>query len=372
MKQLFEMNNLTNTRKDADLLINNQLNPKSPIVEVFSAVVNGSDLSKYGKKADLAIAKIKELGQRSMNGDLGARAELNTIQRFMIEPNLTQVVQLFNFMGTFRDIDYTTTPMMKTYKHESIRSNFQASQGDVPFATTTWDEYPIGTQTISSGYAVNYREIASGNLDKVSEGIQQVQVDMMNKAMYYVVIEMFNAIKNATGVKYFAESATIAKTAVDNTINKIRRFGRPAIMGDFAVVSQLNQFAGFKAEPTSATATHLSEAVMEEIRKTGLITTYNGSPLVELPNQYNLNTLNATGDNFKTYLPEGLLFFVPQGGISPLQIFRRGGLTSMTGSDVITGTEMTRFDMEIGCGVAKGREHEIGLIRDTNFEMPTV
>jgi hypothetical protein len=364
----FELNN---AREDSQF-VNNKLNAKSPIVEIFSAIVTGQDLSKYGKKVDVVMDHIKSLGERGLNGDYSAKAEINSIIRYTLEPHLNNVIKLFSFVGTFRQIGYHEQPMMKTYKHESIRSNFQASQGDVPFGALTWREYPIGTKTISSGYAVNYREVASGNLDKVAEGMEQVQVDMRNKALLYVLVEMYNAIKEAKGVKYFAETAGIQKQAVDDTIGKIRRFGRPAIMGDYSVVSQLNELAGFKADPAGSQATHLSEAVMEEIRQTGLLSTYNGSPVVELPNQYDLNQLNAAGDNFKTILPEGLLFFVPQGAVSPLQIFQRGGLTSMTGNDIVTGTELTRFDMEIGCGVAEGREHEIGLISDTNFEIPSL
>ena len=55
--------------------------------------------------------------------------------------------------------------MMKTYKYESVDSRFQASSADVPFAAWNWREYPIGTQTISGGFAVDYRELQSGNFD---------------------------------------------------------------------------------------------------------------------------------------------------------------------------------------------------------------
>ncbi|GIN23108.1 hypothetical protein [Siminovitchia fordii] len=363
---------LNNARRDSDVFVNTKLSSKSPIVEIFSAVALGEDTAKYGKKVDTVMGHVKELASKAVLGDPVAKAEINTIVRYAIEPKLIKAIQLFNFMGTFRTIGYDEQPMMKTYKHEAIRSGFQASRGDIPFAATTWREYPIGTGTISSGYAFNYRELQSGNLDKVAEGMEQVQTDMHNKAMNYVVVEMVKAIKNATGVKYFAESAGIAKQAVDETIAKVRRFGQPAIAGDYSVVSQLNDFAGFKADPSEAKNTHLSEAVMEEIRRTGLLTHYKGSAVVELPNQYNLTELNAAGDNFKTYLPEGLLFFIPQGAVSPLQVFQRGGLTSMSGNDIVTGTEMTRFDMEIGAGVAEGREYEIGLIHDTNFELPSI
>ncbi|KAF6630508.1 hypothetical protein H6F38_13820 [Paenibacillus sp. EKM208P] len=368
---IYELN-LNNLRKDEDFSVHNKLNPQSQIVEIFSALVSGNDTTKYGKKVDATFDRIKELCSRAHNGDLAAKAEFNSIVRYALEPHLQTQIQLFNFMGTFKEIGYDEQAMVKTYKHESIRSNFQASQGDVSFGTTVWNEYPIVTKTISSGYAVNYREIASGNLDKVSEGLQQVQVDMMNKAMLYVITTLYNGIKNASGVKYFAESAGIAKASVDDIVKKVRRFGRPSLTGDYSVVSQLNSFAGFKADPTDAKNNFLSQAVMEEIRQSGLLTTYNGSPIVETPNQYNLTKMNAAGDNFDTYLPEGLLFVIPQATVAPLQIFKRGGISSMSGNDVVTGTEMTRFDMEIGADLAKGREYEVGLISDTNFEIEQV
>jgi hypothetical protein len=361
---------LNNTRNDKDLFVNPKLNSQSKAVEIFSAVAFGEDTSKFGKNVDTVMNHVKTLATKAMSNDPIAKAELNTIVRYAIEPKLTKAIQLFDFMGTFKTIGYDEQPKMKTYKHEAIRSNFQAARGDVPFAATTWEEYAIGTGTISGGYAFNYREVQSGNLDKVAEGMDQVQIDMRNKAMYYVVNEMVKAIKNASGVKYFAETAGVQKSAVDDVIKKVRRFGQPSILGDFSVVSQLNDFAGFKADPADASRTKLSEVVMEEIRKTGLLSHYKGSSVIELPNQYNLTELNDAGDNFKTYLPEGLMFFIPQGGVSPLQVFQRGGLTSMSGNDIVTGTEMTRFDLEIGAGVARGREHEIGLLHDTNFELP--
>ncbi len=360
---------LNQERKDA-LVVNKDLKQNSPAVEIFSDLADGKDVSKYGKKVDKTMSHVKELAERAAKGDPMAKSEINEIVRYTIQPNLQKEVKLFDFMGTFRTIGYNEQPMMKTYNHESVRSDFQASQGDVPFATTEWKEYPIGTQTISGGYAIDYRELMSGNLDKVAEGKDQVRVDIRNKAAYYVISQMYSAIKNATGVKYFEEVDGVTKVAVDNTLKDVRRFGRPNIMGDYSVVSQLNGFAGYSVNTPSGA--NVPEAALEEIRKTGLLNSYNGSAVIELPNQYDLTKKIADGSNFKTLLPEGLLFFAPQGAVSPLQIFQRGGLTSATGLDPITGREMSRFDLEIGAGVAEGREHEIGLVSDTNFEVPSV
>ncbi len=195
--------------------------------------------------------------------------------------------------------------------------------------------------------------------------MEQVKIDMHNKAMHYVINTLYNAIKTATGVKYFAENAGIQKTAVDDVLKKVRRNGRPAIAGDFSVVSQINGFQGFGI----AAPNGYSDAALEEIRNSGLLGMYAGSPVVELPNQYDFTKLNATGDNFELQLPEGMLFVIPQGqgAVSPLQVVQRGDLMSATGFDVTTGTEITRFDLEIGAGVPKGEEHKIGLIGDTNL-----
>ena len=253
-----------------------------------------------------------------------------------------------------------------------IDSRFQASSGDVPFATHSFREYPIATQTISAGYAVDYRELQSGNFDgTVAEGMAQVQTDMQNKAVYYVIAKLYEALKNAKGVKHFAESSGITQTAVDDMLKVMRRYGKTNICGDYAVVSQLNDFADHKTFGAS-TIPFGADAVADEIRKTGLLSFYNGSNIVELPNALDFTRLNEDKTSYELYMPQGLLFFIPQGNIAPLQIFRRGGLTTMTGDDIVTRQHLTRFDMEIGAGVAEGMEDQIGLLSDTNFEVPTL
>ena len=42
----------------------------------------------------------------------------------------------------------------------------------------------------------------------------------------------------------------------------------------------------------------------------------------------------------------------------------RGGLTSISGTDVSTGQLITRYDLEVGALVAPGREYMIGLLGD--------
>ena len=369
MDNIFELNTANNVK---DLPVGN-IKPTSPVVEIFAALAQGSSLSAFdGKKVDKAVAYIKDLANRALSKDHNAISELNAIQRFAIEPKLIEAIKIFSFMGTYRSLPFDTVPMMKTYRYESIDSRFQASSGDVPFAAYSFREYPIATQTISAGFAVDYRELKSGNFDgTIAEGMNQVKTDMQNKAVYYVIAVLYQALKNAKGVKHFAESSGITQTGVDDMLKQMRRYGKTNICGDYSVVSQMNDFAGYKTFGAN-TIPFGADAVAEEIRRNGLLSYYNGSHIVELPNALDYTRMNAAKTSYELYMPQGLLFFIPQGNVAPLQIFRRGGLTTMTGDDVTTRQHLTRFDMEIGAGVAEGMEDQIGLLSDTNFAVPTL
>ena len=363
MSTIYEIN-MSNAQADVNT---GRVKQNSKIVEVFSALSAGKRPEVDDKTLDKSVATIKELSSKAIYGDNAARSEINSIIRFSIEPKLLEVVRLFDFMGTYRRIGYNEAPMMKTYGYESIDSRFQASSSDVPFAAVNWREYPIGTQTISAGFAVDYRELQNGNFDgNIREGMNQVQIDMQNKMTYYVM----NALKNAKGVKHFAEDNGITKTAVDNMLKSMRRYGKVNIAGDYSVVSQFNDFAGFK-QFSADEIRYANNIVAEEIRQTGLVSMYNGAFVTELPNAINWTQLNKDGTDYDLYMPQGLLFFLPRGSVSPLQVFLRGGLTTMTGDDIVTRQHLTRFDMEFGAGVAEGMEDQIGLISDTNFDAPT-
>lgn len=368
--KIFELN-MANTVKDSNIATS--VKATSPVVEVFSALTNGNSTSHIdGKVVDKSVARIKELAGGAIEGDTKAVSELNAIQRFAIEPKLIEGIKIFNFMGSYRALPYDTVPMMKTYKYESVDSRWQASSGDVVFATHSFREYPIGTQTISAGYACDYRELLSGNFDgTVAEGMRQVQLDMQNKAVYYVIAKLYDALKNAKGVKHFAESTGVTKTGVDEMLKQMRRYGKVNICGDYSVVSQMNDFQGYLTVGAN-TIPYGADVVAEEIRKTGLVSYYNGAHIVELPNALNYTEMNEDKSSYALYMPQGLLFFIPQGNVAPLQIFRRGGLTTMTGDDIVTRQHLTRFDMEIGAGVAEGMEDQIGLLSDTNFAVPTL
>lgn len=367
MSYTFELNN---ERKDANFVSGN-IKEKSPVVEIFSTMVDGKELSnctkKYGdKNVNYATNYIKELNSKAAAGDLTAVSEMNELRRFKMQPVLKEEIKLLSIFGNYQNIGYNESCEVEIPTYVNTNSKEQALGQDVTFPTIRKKRQPIATTTVSGGYAVDYRKAALGDMSDENELQEQVRIDIRNKAARYVVLTIYGGVKNATGVKYFFEAAGLTKTGVDGVLANVRRFGKPTVAGDYALISQFNGFAGYQGVTPNITG--ISRTIMDEIHQTGLMGMYNGAILSEIPNPYDLSKLNADGDNFETMLPSGLGFVIPAGGTSPIYTVTRGGLTSFSGNDVTTGTLMTRFDLEVGALIAPGREYEIAMIHDTNLD----
>lgn len=353
---------LNNVRK-SECAVSNEAQMRR-VAEICSALFSGADISKYGKEADGVVKQLAKLGEGALADDARAKAEINTVVKYIVQPNLLKAMEVFGFLGNYHRIAYNEQPVVKTYNYEGIDARIQASSGDVAFGERVWKEYPITTKTISSGMAINYRDLASGNFDgSMAEEISQVQIDMENKAVAYVLGVLYDGIKNNTdNVKFYATYAdTPTQTAVDGMINKMRKLGKVNVAGDFSALSVISDWNGYKTV-SDKTIPFFTEGQVNEIAQTGLNGWYKGAALIEIPNPYNLTKPLADNSAFETYYDTDKLFFTVSGATSPFNIFRRGGISTMTGNDVKTGTVMTRFDIEIGADLTKGREYEIGLL----------
>lgn len=359
MNTSFELNN---ARKD-DIQVKDQ-KKLNRVVEICSALFHGEDTTKYGKEVDAVVSRLKNLGERADMGDFRARAEINSYVKFMIQPKLLESMKVFSFLGNYKEIGYDQQAIVKTYNYEGLDARVQASGSDVSFAGKNWVEYPITTKTISSGMAIDYRELASGNFGgNIAEETSQVQIDMNNKAVAYVLGILNDAVKNNTKyVKFYSEYDTVPTQAlVDAMLTKMRKMGKVGIAGDFSVLSTICDWNGYKTVGSTTIPFYTPEQV-NEIAKAGLNGFYKGASLVELENPYNFTKPLADKTAFETYYDSDKLYFTAQGNTSPLNIFRRGGIMTMTGNDVETGVIKTRFDIEVGADVVKGREFEIGMM----------
>lgn len=364
MSYTFELNN---ERKDSNFT-SGKINGKSAVVEIFSAMTAGRELSPFGKKADIAAKYIMDLCSKADAGDLSSISELNEIRRFSMEPVLLKEIKLLNIYGNYKPLGYNDSCEVEITYFENLSGNAQAAGQDVKFPVIRKKRVPVATTVVSGGYAVDYRKAAFGDMTDENELQDQVRVQIRNKAAKYVVETVYNAIKNATGVKYAFEGSGLTKTGSDNVITKVRRFGKPTVSGDYALISQFNGFAGYSG--VTPTVNGISDDVMNEIHNTGLMGMYNGAILSEIPNAYDTTTIVGSGEeaNFDTLLPAGLGFVMPAGKSSPIYSISRGGLTSFSGNDVTTGTIMSRFDFEVGALVAPGREYEVGMLHDSTLD----
>lgn len=343
-------------------------------VEIFSNMVRGKDISKYdGARVDAIFGYMTNLAKKANSGNTKAMAELNAIRTMMIEAPLQKRLQLMDMMGETMRVGKNEEIRFKVYELQGEKSREQANNSTFPFVTSKYrTETMTNYKTITGGALINNRELETGNLDVEAVMVEQVQTDMMNQMFYYIYNELYTGIKNATSLKNFAEATGVAKSTLDGVLKKARRFSqgsRPVITGDYSVVSQLNAFSGFATNATTGALTDVrySEAVMEEIRATGVLETYNGSPVIEIPNEYDLTKINTTGDFFETYLPEGLLFVMPNGTMSPLKIGLRGGIESMSATDINTRSEVMRFDLQFGTHLVKEHVPAMGLISDDTY-----
>jgi hypothetical protein len=341
------------------------VNTKTEGVEIFSAMCAGKDLAKYGNKVDKVMTYIKARGQAAVNGDIKAQAELNAIRTEMIEAPLLKRLNIFDFMGEKISVGFNEEVKFKVYKLEGKMSGEQAINGSFPFPSYTWSTRTMETGNITGGVIVDHREFASGNTDAIQVANEQVITDMLNKVFYKVQTDLYNGIKNAP-IQNFTEASGITKASVDAALKIARRFGSPTITGDYSVISQLEDFTGFT---TTTNTKQFSEAVMEEVRKTGLLRSYRGTPVVEIPNAFNVTKLNTAGTFYDTYLPEGLLYFLISGALSPLKIGFKGGLQSMTGQDIALRADVTRYDLEVGTAFINEYAPMAGLVSDTNYSV---
>ena len=360
---------LNNERRDANFA-SGKLKNTSPVVEVFSAMVNGKDVGSVKTCTDeqrkVSEKFIKTVIGKAAAGDANAISEMNELRRFIMEPVLLKEIRLLGIYGNYRQLGFNDSCEIEIPEIINDTARFQAAGQDVKFPVIRKKRVGIQTTMISGGYAVDYRKANLGDMSDENELVEQVRIQIRNKAAYYVIQTIYDAIKNATGVKYMFEGPGLTKGGVDEVIAKVRRFGKVTISGDYALISQFNAFAGYSG--LTPTVNGISEAVMNEIHNTGLMGMYNGAVLSEIPNEYDLTALTADGDNFKTMLPAGLGFVIPTGTASPIYTITRGGLTSFSGNDVTTGTLLSRFDMEVGALVAPGQEYKVALIHDTNLD----
>lgn len=331
-----DFKNLSENAEQVEInrVVKNKLSNSRPNeeVEIFTNIVYGKDTSKYGKKVDTVMDKIKMLATAANDGNTQAKAELNAIRTITIQQPLEKRLAINNAMGNVTKVGFNEEMRYEVYELQGEKSRIQASSGSFVFPTVKKRTGIMDTKTSTGGVIVDYRELQSGATDSLAMANEQVLTDMTNQMVLSHINALKTGITSATTLKNYSEGIT--KINVDDVKKKARRFGTSVtILGDYSAVNKLGDFANVSVV-SAGTEFRFPEYVMEEIVKTGLIKNYKGSIVVEIPNSYNMIDLNVAGDFYAPLLPTTDLWFLPQGTLSPLQIGLKGGLTSMTATDI--------------------------------------
>lgn len=354
----FEINEMANCRKD---VVHNGLRSNSPIVATYAALVSGKSVdsikdSKGVAVGDACVSRIQELNAKAEAGDTSAISELNTIRTYVTNPILLEEIKLLGFFGGYENLGYDETIERKVVK-QSVNTRGQALNGDVPFSFNYADKYTVPTTSVSAGYEVDYRKAQFGDMSAENLLIENIKTDIRNKATKYAFDKVVASI-NAATVKNFVSGVTRAN--VQAAINKARPFGKVSLVGDTSAVIKLNDIATY-ADSQATPYLNISQDAMNEIRNSAYVSSLMGASVFGTDNAYDLSKINAS-NWFDKIADDRYIFVLPAGIESPVKLWTRGGLTSMTGTDVTTGKLLTRYDLEVAVDVAKGEEYKIGVI----------
>ena len=85
---------LNNVRK-SECAVSNEAQMRR-VAEICSALFSGADISKYGKEADGVVKQLAKLGEGALADDARAKAEINTVVKYIVQPNLLKAMEVFS------------------------------------------------------------------------------------------------------------------------------------------------------------------------------------------------------------------------------------------------------------------------------------
>ena len=236
-------------------------NRPSEEIEIFTNVLYGKDVSKYGKKVDTVMDKIKTLAGMAEDGNTQAKAELNAIRTITIQQPLEKRLSINSAMGSVSKIAYNEEMLYTVYELQGQKSRVQASSGSFVFPTVKKRTGTMSTKTATGGISVDFRELQSGATDGLAFQNEQVMTDMVNQMVLSHINALRAGITAATTLKNYEEGIT--KTSVESVRKKARRFGSSVtILGDYSAVSKLGELTSFGVVAAGTEFT-FTELVME-------------------------------------------------------------------------------------------------------------
>jgi len=332
-----------------------KLTKKSAIVEIFAKTAMNSKMDSEVEKSDYkdAVKIIQELATvpNPMN-----RYELNQIVGYTVDNVLDVRLNYLPLVAEVKNTAFDERPKFKV-KTQGITAYWQAI-GSTTQRTKVGAKYSdITLEALSARPTAEWAEIAAGRYN-FEQLIRDVANEFEAKIAQKIQTTLLATYVGLTSSNYNTGSGLIAGT-FDPILVAMQRFGKCAIIGDYAALQKLAALTGF----TAVTSTlQFSPNIIDEQNRNGFIGVYKGASVVQLDNPYS----GLTG--FTTVLDPGYVYIVPavSDEFKTLKIQFAGPTLAMEGQNIDDFSYDMRYDKHMGAAIVDAR-HCMGCYVDSSL-----
>lgn len=329
---------------------------KSRIVQVFSqAYLNPNKEMNETLKSDFkaSLAHIKELAQDIKNPQ--SRHELSEIMTYIIDSMIWFRTNYLDIIGDVQRTGLTERPQFK-YRTQQVEAYWQAVTSTADASRIGFAYEPLKYEALSAIPIAEWIELADGRYDfgmMIDDVLNQFDIKIAQK----VQNTLYSAMQGLPSPNYAAGNG-IEQATFDKLLNAMQRFGGScAIVGDYEALQKLPNLTEINGK--------ISDNIVDEVNRSGVIGIYKGAQVVKLVNPY----VGLTG--FDTALNKGYIYIVPnvRPDMKTLKIWFPGGIDSMSEQQFEDKSYRMRFDQFMGAGVvgADKVRQPIAVYEDTTL-----
>ena len=326
-----------------------QITKDSRIVEVFSSELR-NDVKDKNELKD-AHEYIQELASNPSPERL---YEIGQIMTYIIDDSLTDSVDYLDLIADVKNTGFGEKAQFQI-DIDGLKAFWQAKSASTERSQVSTKYVQLDTDEVSIRPQVNHLDLATGKVnltdlsEKAARRLELAIVKRIQDAVYAAFKDMGAGPNYATG-------SGLTKGTFDTILYAMRRVGGNAsIVGDIEALAKFTELTGFSGK--------VADQISIEHNQNGHIGYYNGSPLVQLDNPFQPQSLT------ETELRKDLIYVIPnvEKGLMPVKIQFEGEVQSITAPTNIDSKIVEfRFDQYVGVGVVGARKL-LGIYEDSQL-----
>ena len=269
----------------------------------------------------------------------------------MIKPQLTWLDQI----ADVKRVGFGDKAQFKV-KIDGIKAYIQAKGSTTARSKVANRSVSLETLDISARPVVNIVEMQNGLVNMaelINEGTYQMLLKINQHAQ-----TVLNGAAISWSAPYFGSGSGLVKATLDPMIyHWMRMGGKATLLGDIALVSQLNTLTGF----TAATGTlQFSNEIINEQNAAGFIGTYIGANVVQMVNP------PVDASDVPVYNTKHLYILptMADASMRPLKVVFEGDVFSNETTNIDDLTFEVRLDQYFNAAVVVGERPYLGVYKD--------